>query len=170
MLALKLHLRGEFFFLQHKYATTIMMRTTRLTPIIPAINPPAIAPVDEPPLTGGPVVGGGCVWVGGWVGVWDDEAVERNVHLKHVSLYHLMTTNEGTQLTRWGRCGSRCSYTSVISVPWEKWVNCNVSFSLAIRKMLGLMSSTSVVCCYNYSYIICIFDFVSNFLEMDGHF
>ena len=60
MLALKLHLRGEFFFLQHKYAMTIMMRT-RLTPIIPAITPPAIAPVDKPLLTGVPVVVDGCV-------------------------------------------------------------------------------------------------------------
>ena len=61
MLALKLHLRGEFFFLQHKYAMTIMMRMMRLAPIIPAITPPAIAPVDEPPLTGVPVVVDGCV-------------------------------------------------------------------------------------------------------------
>ena len=56
--------QGEFFFLQHKYAMTIMMRTTRpthLTSIIPAITPPAIAPVDEPLLTGVPVVVGSCV-------------------------------------------------------------------------------------------------------------
>ena len=43
----------------------------RATPIAP-ITPPAIAPALEGEL----VVVGGCVWVGGWVGVGDDKAVE----------------------------------------------------------------------------------------------
>ena len=55
MLALKLHLRGEFF-LQQKHAMRVMMRTTRLTAVTPPITAPAIAPALPPAATGGPVV------------------------------------------------------------------------------------------------------------------
>ena len=48
----------------------------RATPI-PPITPPAIAPALEGEL----VVVGGCVWVGGWVGVGDDKAVESEKYM-----------------------------------------------------------------------------------------
>ena len=52
-----IHLRGEFFFLQHKYAMMVMMKTTRLAAISPPITTPAIAAADTSPAgPGGPVV------------------------------------------------------------------------------------------------------------------
>ena len=56
MLALTLHLRGEFFFLQQKHAMRVMIRTTRLTAVSPPITAPAIAPALAPAAPGGPVV------------------------------------------------------------------------------------------------------------------